>query len=138
MPVKSLPSAVYSIVPKHGENDCAVACLATILRREYGEVLAAASRSVRTVWTDGLTMKEMLRVARTLKGCVMLVQTFDPEEDSGVLSVSFRDRAVEHAVVLIEGWIFDPEHNPVSMWRYEDYLAVQNAVPSGLIKEVPK
>lgn len=131
----SLPSAVYRIVPKQGKADCAIACLAMLLRRDYGEVLAAAARISRTLWTAGLTTPEMIRVARRLKSRLVLSDTIDPEEDTGILWVTFRDRAGWHVVLLHQGLVFDPEHDPVSMWDYEAFCAVQNAVPKGILKE---
>ena len=133
---RSLPSAVYPIVPKQGAADCAIACLAMLLRRDYGEVLAAAARISKTLWTAGLTPKEMIRVARALKSCVALSYTFDPEEDTGIVWVTFRDRTGDHVVFLHQGFVFDPEHDPVSMWTYDDFCAVQNAVPKGIVKEL--
>ena len=127
-------SVVYPIVPKLGSADCVIACLATILRRDYGEVLCAAARVSKTVWQSGLSMPETLKTARRLKASAAFTERFDPEEDSGVLFVGFRDKTDDHAVVLIEGWVFDPEHTPVSMWPYDDFLAVQNAVPKTLLK----
>lgn len=137
-PKPQLPHAVFRIVPKQGESDCVIACLATILRRDYGEVLAEAARISRTVWKTGLSTPETLRTARRLKATVIYTEHFDPEEDIGILIVSFRDRANDHAVALIEGNVFDPEHDPVSRWAYEEFLSVQNAVPKGLIKLVEK
>ena len=134
----TLPSAAYAIVPKIGDADCTIACLAMAFRREYGEILVAAARVSKTVWKSGLSCPEMIRVARALKIRAVFTEKFDPEEDTGVLWVSFRDRSTEHAVVLVEGWIFDPEHTPVSMWEYDQYCAVQNAVPKTLLKEIVK
>lgn len=133
---RKLPSAVFPIVPKQGEADCTIACLSMLLRREYGEVLAAAARVSKTLWTSGLSTPEIIRVARALKAVVVVTERFDPDEDTGVLWVSFRDRAGEHVVFLHEGLVFDPEHDPVSMWPYEDFCAVQNAIPKTIVKEI--
>lgn len=133
---RRLPNAVYSVIPKHGDNDCAIACMAFVFRRDYGEVLAAAARVSKTVWASGLSCLEMIRVARALKAKAIATQTFDPDEDIGVLWVSFRDNTKEHVVVLKEGWVFDPDHNPVSLWRYDEFLSAMNAVPKMLLKEM--
>ena len=134
MPRPAQPNVAYHVVAKLGDADYMVACLAMILRRDYGEVLAAAARVCKTVWRDGLTPKETLRTARALGASAAFTSQFDAEEDAGVLWVAFRDQIQEHAVVLIEGWVFDPDHAPVSMWLYDDYLAVRNAVPKLLLK----
>lgn len=132
----ALSLAAYSIIPKLGDADCVVACLATILRREYGEVLCAAARVCKTVWRDGLTQRETLRTARALNATAAFTTTFDAEDDHGVLWVEYRDNLAIHSVVLIEGWVYDPDCRPVSMWPYDEFLSVHNAVPKTLLKVI--
>lgn len=129
-----LPSAVYHVVAKHGTADCAVAALAFVLRRSYEEVLIAAARVDPHVWTSGLHATGMSRVckalgvkARWLKGEI------DTEDGIGVLWASYRDSTKEHCVVLLEGWVFDVEHDPVSVWRYDEWCVANNAYGVSLL-----
>lgn len=136
--VKPLPHATYRVYSKRGPADCSIAAMATIFRRDPEEVLIAASRISPTVWRSGLHLTEMLKVARRLKVKVRVkyAAQIDPDDDIGVLWISYNDRVDEHCVSLVEGWVLDPEEHPVSLWRYADYMTVQNAVPNGLLEVV--
>lgn len=135
---KPLPSAPYRIHSKRGDADCAVAAMATIFRREPGEVLIAASKVVPNVWHSGLFCTQISKVAKRLglktKWCPVTVTAFDPEESTGVLWVGHHDTTNEHCVVLIEGWIYEVEHDPVSMWRYDEYMRATNAYAGALLE----
>jgi hypothetical protein len=124
------------IVPKRGENDCGIAALATYLRRDYEEVLLAAGRVSKNVWNIGLACTEFVRVAKLLGVKAQWFKTFNLEEDSGVLWVSYHDVSNEHIVVLNDGWIYDPEHNPVSCWEQDDFMRHNNAFGNALLKRV--
>jgi hypothetical protein len=39
-------------------------------------------------------------------------------------------------VYLDEGKVYDPEHNPIWMWEWADYMRVQNAFPQQLLVKV--
>jgi ABC-type bacteriocin/lantibiotic exporter with double-glycine peptidase domain len=138
----TLPHAVMQIVPKRGENDCAIAAMAMYLRRDYEDVLLAAGRVSRNVWNVGLSCPEMVKVAKLLGVKTQWFKTFnleeneDKEADSGVLWVSYHDVSNEHIVVLDEGKIFDPEHNPVTYWDADDYMRHCAAFGNALLKRV--
>lgn len=129
-------SAVHRLHAKWGDNDCTIAAMATIFRREPGEVLIAASKVSPTVWRTGLSCKEMLKVAHRLKIKARWKHGFDPEEDTGVLVIGFNDKVGEHCVVLLEGWIIEPEHDPVSVWRFDDYYKATNSYGTTLLEVV--
>ena len=131
-----LPSAVYHLVSKRGAADCAIASLAFLTRREYEEVLIAAAKVDPHVWRTGLHATDMVKVAKRLQVKAKWVASFDPEEEIGVLWVSYHDSTKEHIVVLMEGWVFDPEHNPVSVWRYDEFCSANNAYGNTLLKVV--
>lgn len=133
---KTLPHATYRIASKRGEADCAVAAMAMVFRLDYEEVLIASARIAPHVWRSGLHATEMTRIARRLKVKVAWKPHFDPDEDTGLLWVSHRDSTKEHCVVLIEGWIYDVDHNPVSLWRYSEYCTAQNAYGSSLLQVI--
>lgn len=129
-----IAQAAYRIAPKHGEADCAVAALAFILRRDYEDVLIAAARVSPHVWRSGLHATDMVKIARRLKIKVRWSPRFDPDEDIGLLWTSHHDSTKEHCVVLIEGWVFELEHTPVSLWRYSEYCAAHNAFGNSLLQ----
>lgn len=129
----TLPHAAYSIAPQKGSADCAVAAMACIFRRDFEEVLIAAAAVKPNVWRAGLTASEMARVARRLKVKAKWHTQFDAEDDIGVLWCSHHDTTKEHCVVLIEGWVLDPAHSPVPMWRYEEYCKALNAFGNSLL-----
>lgn len=133
---KPLPSAVYRIAPQRGQADCAVAAMAFIFRRDQEEVLIAASHVDPTVWRTGLSCTQMSKIARRLKIKTRWNSHFDTDESIGVLWVGFHDNTKEHCVVLIEGWIYGVEHDPVSMWRYDEYMKVRNAYGGSLMEVI--
>lgn len=128
------PSVFFRVVPKQGDNDCAIASLAWYLRRAYAEVLIAAAHICPTVWTAGLSCPEMIRVAKRLGVKAKWLTTFDIEDDIGLLWVSYNDSAKEHIVCLAEGWVLDPDHDPVVMAQHEDWMKVNNAYPKALMQ----
>jgi hypothetical protein len=110
--------------------------MAMIFRRDPEEVLIAASHISSTGWRSGLSWPEMLKVARRLKSKTRWKTAFDAEDDIGVLWISHHDSTKEHCVVLIEGWIHEIEHNPVSLWRYSEYMTAQNAFGNSLLEVI--
>ncbi len=132
----ALPSAVYRIHPKTGDADCAVAAMAFIFRRDPEEVLIAASKVSSTVWRSGLSCVEMTKIAKRLKIHTRWKTNFDTEDDIGVLWVSHNDTTKEHCVVLSEGWIYEVEHNPVSLWRVDEYMRANNAFGNSLLEVI--
>lgn len=137
----TFPPAVIRLHPQRGRADCVIAALATYLRVDPEEVLIAASKVAPNVWREGLGDREILRVARRLGYRVRWRRTFDAEEDTGVLQVEFRDQIDpasgnlrKHAVTLIEGAVFEADHNPVTRWEASTYLSYFNAEPKQLLE----
>jgi hypothetical protein len=110
--------------------------MATIFRLDPEEVLIAAAHISPTVWQSGLYCSTMLKVARRLKIKARWKENFDPDEDIGVLWVSYNDVAREHCVSLVEGWVLDPEHDPVSLWRYSEFMTANNAYGHSLLQVI--
>lgn len=131
-----LPHIFFRLVPKQGENDCAIAAMASYLRLDHGAVLAAAAQVSPTVWTAGLAATEMVRVGRKLGVKLHWTSTFDIEDDTGLLWVSYRDNTKEHVVLLVEGWVVDPDHNPVVLGRHDEWMAAHNGFPKQLLRVV--
>ena len=75
-------------------------------------------------------------MARRLKVKARWKHGFDPENDRGVLTVGYNDRVGEHCVVLLEGWIIDPEHDPVTVWEYDDFYKAHNAYGTTLLEVI--
>lgn len=139
--MSAFPRVAYRLYPKRGDADCAIAAMATVFRRDYEEVLIAASRVSPNAWKRGLHLTEMQRVARRLKIKTQVKKVtggrpdFDIESETGVLWVSYHDRTSEHCVVLLDGgWISDPEYDPAALAEHDDYLCVHNAYASGLLQ----
>lgn len=128
-----LPSAAYHIVPKRAGGDCAVASLAMILRRSYEEVLLAAAHVDKHVLHNGLSSSAMVKVCRRFGLRARWHSVRDLDTDIGVLWVSYRDSTREHAMPLIEGWVYDVDHDPVPMWPHDDFMAANNAVARSLL-----
>lgn len=119
--------ATYRVIGKHGTADCAVATLAMALRQDYEAVLIAAAKINAHVWTGGLHATDILKIAKRLGAKkAKWSTTFDAADSRGVLWISHRDSTKEHCVFLLDGLVFDPDHDPVSVWDYEDYCAAQN------------
>lgn len=133
-----LPHAVIRLYPKRGENDCAIATLASYLRRDYEEVLLAAGKVQPRVWEAGLYCTDFIKVANRLKVPVKWHKTFDLDADTGVLWVSYNDRGLEHVVLLDEGRIYDNDHDPISVWSPEDYFGHYNATPKQLLMRLDR
>lgn len=136
MPKPLLPHAALRLIPKRGDNDCAIVTLASYLRRDPEEVLLAAGKVSPTVWQSGLHCPQMVRVCNRLGVKVRWRKTFDVENDSGVLWVSYRDLPNEHVVLLLDGRIYDADHDPISVWEQDDWFVHYNAYPSALLQRV--
>jgi hypothetical protein len=132
--VSALPHAVYRVCAKRGSADCAIAAMATIFRRDPEEILIAAAKVRPTVWQAGLPYSEIMRVVRKLKIKAAWTEKFDADDDIGVLWVGYNDVPKEHCVALIEGWVLDPDHDPVSLWRYSEYMMAHNAYGHSLLQ----
>jgi hypothetical protein len=127
---------VMQLHSKTGKADCTIAAMATIFRRDYEEVLIAAAKVSPTVWKAGLACTEMLKVAHRLKVKARWKHNPDFEDDIGVLIVGYNDKIEDHAVVLIEGWIIDPEWRPPTMWHHIDFFREHNAYGTTLLEVI--
>lgn len=133
---KTLPHALR-LIPKRGQNDCAIAALASYLGFDYEVVLITASKVSKTLWSAGLSGPEHLKVARRLKVKCRWTKTYEIEEATGVLWMRYHDNAnLDHDVVLIEGKIFDPDYNPACLLDHDDYCRILNAKPDQLFVKV--
>jgi hypothetical protein len=131
----TFPPSVFRLIPKRGHNDCAIAALASYLRVDYEEVLLAAARIAPNVWRHGLTGPQMLAVCRRLGFKAQWRQRYDIDEASGILDLQFRDRRPDdrHVVLLLNGLVFECEHDPISVWEPDLYCAFFNAEPRWLL-----
>lgn len=124
---------VVQIVPKHGLNDCMVAALASYLCKPYEEVVAACGRIAPGFVKSGLDNDEAQRVARRLKFKTKWVRDYEMDEDTGVLTVKFNVGGKHHAVLLLDGRIFDLEDRPVVGWEPAAYMLAANVTPNLLL-----
>lgn len=125
--MKYAAPSVVQLVPKHGLGDCVIASLSAYLERPYEEVVAAAGKVYPTFWRTGLENKHTFFISRRLGIKVRWVRDYDIEEDSGVLSINYIVGLKEHAVLLLEGRIFELEDKPVTRWEPDAYLAAHGA-----------
>lgn len=97
-----------SLVESRRDFDCGIAALATLLAVEYEDVyVAAAQISKRLV--DGMTLKEIQRVAKKFGMILRKTWKVDEEFDVGILSVHLkREKNEPHVVVLMHGVVIDP------------------------------
>lgn len=124
---------VVQLVPKHGLGDCVVASLASYLGKPYEQVVAAAGRVYPYFWRTGLENKQALAIAKNLKCSARWVRDYDIDEDSGVLGVSYIVGRREHAVLLLEGRIYELEDSPATCWEPAAYMAAHGARPGLLL-----
>jgi hypothetical protein len=131
-------AAVVQLTPKHGLRDCVLASLSAYLGKPYEEVVAAAGRVYPLFWRVGLENKHAIRVARRLGRRVRWVRDYDIDEDSGVLGITYNVGRAEHAVLLLEGRIFELEDKPINAWEPAAYLTANNARAGLLLVEVKR
>jgi len=134
----ALPHAVTRLIPQRGTADCAVACLASYLRVDYEEALLAAGRACPQVLTQGLHGIEIRKAARYLGFNTKWVRAnaYDLDEATGILYIEYQAPISCHTVLLIEGVIYDPSHNPVSRWDHSEWYKYYCASPSSLLQTV--
>ena len=125
--------SVVSMVPKHGLLDCVVASLAAYLGKPYEEVVAAAGAVYPRFWKHGLENKKATYLARKLGIKTRWVRDYDSDEDSGVLGINYIVGTKEHAVLLLDGHIYELEDNPITRWDADAYLSVHGARPGFLL-----
>lgn len=130
-------SHVVQLVPKHGLNDCMVAALASYLCKPYEEVVAAAGRVAPTFVKTGLSNDEATRIARRLKCKVRWVRDYDLDEDSGVLGLTHNAGLKQHAVLLLDGRIYELEDRPITSWEPAAYFLSHNSTPGLLMVTKP-
>jgi hypothetical protein len=131
--VKYPAPTVVALVPKHGLADCVVASLACYLGKPYEEVVAAAGKVYPNFWKCGLKNIQTTKIARRLGCRVKWVRDYDIEDDSGVLGLNYHTGSNEHAVVLIDGRIYELEGRQPTAWEPDAYLAAHGARPGLLL-----
>lgn len=133
------PPAAIRLYSKRGSADCAIAALASYLRADYEEVLIAASKSRGNVWKHGLDGPQMVRIGRRLGFRLRWRKIAEQELDevSGVLAIEHYDQPnTRHAVLIVEGAVYDSDDNPVTRWDADVYLRIKNAYPTQLLEMV--
>ena len=133
---KPLQSAAARLWPKRDKHDCGVAALASYLRRDYEEILVAADRVQPAFWREGLREVEYIRICKRIGMPSAWTRTFDPDTDDGVLWVTYHDAIRHHVMLLMDGKVYDPDTNPVSVWDFDDYIRHFAAEPVMLLKEI--
>lgn len=118
---------VAQLIPKHGLKDCMLASMATYLNKPYEEVVAAASRVYPNFWRLGLENGHALRIATKLKTPCRWARDYELDDDSGVLIITYTAGDARHAVVLLDGHIYELEDTPITRWEPDAYLAAHGA-----------
>ena len=105
-------------------GDCAVACLASILRIPYVEVLVVAASINPKVLVGGLNNDDMIHIAEKFGHTLVehSREEIDLRKMVGILGAQLRGNkgTDEHAVIMTYGLVFDPEGGDV--WKARDYL----------------
>ncbi len=85
--------------------DCGVACLAMLLGRSYAEVRGC----IRSIRPDGLTNRQMTRIAKRL-GYVLSHRPHVDEDAVGILDLDREtdDRWEGHFVIFAKGTVYNP------------------------------
>ena len=119
-------SPVLVIALQRAKGDCAVAALATILRVPYEEVLVTAARVEPLVLVEGLDNDDMIEIAKRF-GRTLTERTgdeIDYRSAIGILGAHLKTHENpndEHAVVLSQGLVFDPDSKG-EIWRVRDWI----------------
>lgn len=116
------PAVVEPIVQKD-RMDCAIAAIAMIASRPYRDVSTAALKLWERPHIDGLTVREIKRLARTVG--VTLVSVKIPnmgDEETGILVLP------DHVVVLFQGVIYNPADG--LLYDYTTYTSQRRHKPS--------
>jgi hypothetical protein len=107
-------TAVMYSVKGREQSDCAIASLAMYLGYSYEDVLRVAANVDRPHRAKhGLFTDQIRVIAKELGTPLRYSRTIDWEEDYGILLLD------EHAAVLRNGLIFDPDG---LIWEFDDYL----------------
>lgn len=115
---------LFRVETKHHSGDCAVACLAALLQQPYPEVLVVASKVQPLVLVEGLDNDDIIKIAalfgKVLEECSE--SDIDYKRATGILGMKtcLNHEEDEHAVVLSNGLVFDPEDGGV--WHVREYL----------------
>ena len=122
----------FQVVPQRHSFDCAVACLAMLLNKDYETTLLAFNSLAPLV--HGVRVGDVKRAAAALGARLKFSRKWDLEEDTGILAVRSVTRwKTDHMVVLKEGLIIDTD---ATVWEAAIYLQAYEAkVLSILTKE---
>jgi hypothetical protein len=108
------PTSVNQMVPVIEDNSCAMWCLAFYLGVSLPDVMRAVTLVDRNMGKTGLHTNTIKRVAKVLGADLRFRRFTDDASVYGIL------RLHDHAVVVRNGLIFDPEH--ATVWETRDYL----------------
>ena len=124
---------LFHIVLQRRDWDCGVAALASLIGQPYEEVLREAAKWFAV--ERGLFSTEMIHIAKQFETTLKRrVKRIDLEEQCGVLTLRFPSNN-EHAVLLTNGMIFDPQENG-TVWDAETYIEFYKAKVLDLLEEV--
>jgi len=113
-----MPAAIATrIVPGREPNDCAISVLAMYLGVSYEDVLRQVAVLDRPYQgRQGLILREVIRIARSLGTVIRRQRKFDILTAYGMLSLP------HHIVLLRAGVIVDPEPGGATLWEVEDFF----------------
>lgn len=123
-----------------GHGDCTLAALSLALGVSYENVLATAVTVAPTVLQEGMTLKEMCKVAKNFGVKAKMYRKYTLDDDTtGILSVKQPHvKGSAHVVYLWEGRVLEPEHTRAQLWLdYRDYLAHYKYGHDGLLTFKP-
>ena len=124
--MESIP--YLQIVPQRHTFDCAVACLAMLLGRDYETTLLAFNSLAPLV--QGVRTRDIKRAALVLGSTLRFNRKFNLETDTGILAVRSAKFATDHLVVLKEGLIVDTD---ATVWETDVYLQAYEAQTLSLL-----
>ena len=131
MGISELP--VVKVLAQHGQGDCCITALAMLTGLSYDDVLEAASSVLRKPHRRGMYVSQILATAAVLHLPLVKRRRFDPEHDTGILTVYCRAGRTHsnHVVLLRWGLIFDTADCEV--WEYGAFMAQYAATPKTLL-----
>lgn len=121
------------VLAQHGQGDCCIVALAMLTGLSYDDVLEAASSVLRRPHRRGMFVSQLRRTADVLGLSLTTHRHFDPEHDTGILTVTCQTGRAhpDHVVLLRWGLIFDTADCEV--WEYEAFMAQYGATPKTLL-----
>lgn len=134
------PTVVMRICPfRQQPGDCGVWALSTFLSKPYSDVLLWAERlHPGQATTNGLSMEDLVRIARRFSVRLSHVQRVNLKDDTGLLGVTYHHpdhpEWPDHVVVLKRGQVLDAEGDVVMVWDVDAFFAHFRAEPDGFLR----